>query len=231
MRHAILVATLSSVVASVLTTAVIGGSLFGPGTAGSADSPEAPEVPVLPGSVESIIQGDVDCRRDVTPVDSLKVLRHDAGLSVQQEEPCPDIETLAAIPGPPGPQGPAGPDGPQGEQGSDGQPGPAGAEGKPGVSLFASVGFEGDLVRGTAVSATREDTGDYVVTFGQDVSGCSAVASTGGSGPAQAVNGAAMGTVSVGVLVPNPESVRIVFWSQFGGFIPVNTSFHLLVAC
>ena len=82
------------------------------------------------------------------------------------------------------------------------------------------------------MSAVREDTGDYVVTFGQDVSACSAVASTGGSGPSQAVNGAALGTVSVGVSVPNAQSVRVVFHTTFGDiFSAVNTSFHLIVAC
>ncbi len=35
--------------------------------------------------------GDVDCSGDVTPVDSLKLLRYDAGLSVTQEEGCPPI--------------------------------------------------------------------------------------------------------------------------------------------
>ena len=114
MRHTILIATLSSVVASVLTTIVISGSFFGADTASSASTPGEAEGAVNPGSAEGILQGDVDCRDGVTPVDSLKVLRHDAGLSVSQNEPCPDVGTLAAIPGPPGP---AGPQGPQGETG------------------------------------------------------------------------------------------------------------------
>ena len=121
MRHTILIATLSSVVASVLTTVVIGGSFFGAGTANSASAPIEAEGAISPGGVEGLIQGDVDCGTNVTPVDSLKVLRHDAGLSVQQDEPCPDIGTV--IPtgeGVPGPQGPAGP---QGEQGPQGAPG------------------------------------------------------------------------------------------------------------
>ena len=108
MRHTILIATLSAVVASVVTMAVIGGSFFGANTASSANTPVEAERAVSPGGVEGLIQGDVDCGTNVTPVDSLKVLRHDAGLSVQQDEPCPDIGTLAAIPGPAGPQGPEG---------------------------------------------------------------------------------------------------------------------------
>jgi hypothetical protein len=35
--------------------------------------------------------GDVDCSGAVSPVDSLKLLRFDAGLSVAQEEGCPLI--------------------------------------------------------------------------------------------------------------------------------------------
>lgn len=38
--------------------------------------------------------GDVDCNGDVTSVDALKVLRHIAGLSVQQKEPCTNIGTV-----------------------------------------------------------------------------------------------------------------------------------------
>lgn len=42
-------------------------------------------------------QGDVDCSGSVNAVDSLKVLRYVAGLSVAQTEPCPDIGTEAPI--------------------------------------------------------------------------------------------------------------------------------------
>ena len=35
------------------------------------------------------IWGDVDCAGGMSPVDSLKILRHDAGLSVAQAEGCP----------------------------------------------------------------------------------------------------------------------------------------------
>ena len=94
MRHTILIATLSSVAASVLTTVVISGSFFGAGTASSANAPIEVQGAIGPGGVEGLIQGDVDCGKNVTPVDSLKVLRHDAGLSVQQDEPCPDIGTV-----------------------------------------------------------------------------------------------------------------------------------------
>lgn len=97
MRHTILIATLSSVAASALTIAVVGGSLFGADTASSANAPAAAEGAAGPAGVGGILQGDVDCGGNVTPIDSLKTLRYDAGLSVQQDEPCPDIGTLAAI--------------------------------------------------------------------------------------------------------------------------------------
>jgi len=141
MRHAILIAALSSVVAAVVTTTVIGGSLFGAGTASSANTPVEAAGAISPGGVTSFLQGDVDCGGNVTPVDSLKTLRHDAGLSVQQDEPCPDIATVIpageGVPGPQGPQGdtgPAGPQGPQGDTGPQGVAGPTGPQGEPGVS-------------------------------------------------------------------------------------------------
>ena len=42
--------------------------------------------------------GDADCSGELTPVDSLKVLRFDAGLFYIQEEPCPDIGQEILIP-------------------------------------------------------------------------------------------------------------------------------------
>lgn len=37
--------------------------------------------------------GDVDCSGEVNPIDALKILRFDAGLSVSQAEGCPEIDT------------------------------------------------------------------------------------------------------------------------------------------
>ena len=149
MRHTILIATLSSVVASVVTMAVIGGSFFGANTASSANTPVEAERAVSPGGVEGLIQGDVDCGTNVTPVDSLKVLRHDAGLSVQQDEPCPDIGTVIptgeGVPGPQGPAGPQGaegaqgPAGPQGDQGEQGPAGPQGDQGEQGPAGLSDI--------------------------------------------------------------------------------------------
>ncbi len=43
--------------------------------------------------------GDIDCDGDVDSVDALKVLRHVAGMSVSQIDPCPDIGSTAALGG------------------------------------------------------------------------------------------------------------------------------------
>ncbi len=94
MRHTIIVASIAAIAASILTTTVISSSLFGADTASSANTPVEAEGAVSPSAAGSILQGDVDCGGNVTPVDSLKTLRHDAGLSVQQDEPCPDIATV-----------------------------------------------------------------------------------------------------------------------------------------
>ncbi len=94
MRHTIIIASIAAVAASVVTTAALTGSMFGADAAISANTPGEADVAVSPGSVGGILQGDVDCGGNVTPVDSLKTLRHDAGLSVQQDEPCPDIATV-----------------------------------------------------------------------------------------------------------------------------------------
>ena len=120
MRHTIIVATLSSVAASVLTTAVISGSPFGADTASSANTAVEAEGAVSPGGVTSVLQGDINCDGVVDGRDALGDLRFVGGLSVQQDEPCPDVGTLAAIPGPAGPQGAQGPQGPAGPSGVSG---------------------------------------------------------------------------------------------------------------
>lgn len=41
--------------------------------------------------------GDVQCDGDVDPVDSLQILRYDAGLSTTQNEPCPEVGEAVSI--------------------------------------------------------------------------------------------------------------------------------------
>jgi hypothetical protein len=43
------------------------------------------------------VWGDVDCNDEVSPVDSLKILRFDAGLSVDQEAGCPPMGDTVTI--------------------------------------------------------------------------------------------------------------------------------------
>jgi hypothetical protein len=54
------------------------------------------EASVWTFGVFATVQGDVDCDGDVDSVDSLKGLRHVAGLSVSQNEPCPAIGSEVA---------------------------------------------------------------------------------------------------------------------------------------
>jgi hypothetical protein len=76
--------------------------VFSPGS----QTPDASvQIPItLTGDMEVVIDGqelsgeplafgDVDCDSDVDSVDALKLLRHVAGLSVSQNDPCPDIGT------------------------------------------------------------------------------------------------------------------------------------------
>jgi hypothetical protein len=51
------------------------------------------------GSSGSVIHGDSDCDTSVNPIDSLKLLRHDAGLEVSQEPGCPEIGSVIGITG------------------------------------------------------------------------------------------------------------------------------------
>lgn len=102
MRQVMVAAVGAAVVASVAVTVLVNGMLFAGAPAGSA----AETGPA--GEPEEIIQGDVDCDGDVDATDALKDLQHVAGLPFGQNDPCPDIGTTAAIPGPPGPAGPPG---------------------------------------------------------------------------------------------------------------------------
>ncbi len=86
-------------------------SFFGADSASSADAPGAPNGAAQPAGDESIIQGDINCDGVVDGLDALGDLRFVGGLDVEQEEPCPDVGTLAAIPGPQGDQGEQGPPG------------------------------------------------------------------------------------------------------------------------
>jgi hypothetical protein len=59
----------------------------GPG--GGTPGPDTPTPTLPPGT--GGLAGDVDCSNSVNSVDSLKILRFVAGLSVQQNEPCTNV--------------------------------------------------------------------------------------------------------------------------------------------
>jgi hypothetical protein len=105
-------------------------------------------------------------------------------------------------------------------------------ERRAGSSLSANI-RGGQLVSGTATALEHPATGEYVVSFGRDVSTCAAVASpgfTGGVGDAQTV---AVGLTSVGDddLAINKVGVQFHIREATGGVTPVDTDFHLVVAC
>lgn len=69
------------------------------GTFPPSPTPSPTPTPVASG----LLWADVDCSNDVGPVDSLKLLRFDAGLSVAQSSPCPVLGvsvgvTVASVP-------------------------------------------------------------------------------------------------------------------------------------
>jgi hypothetical protein len=102
------------------------------------------------------------------------------------------------------------------------QTGARGPTGPSGVSLFADVKSDGTLVHGTATAATRIASGVYTVTFGQDVSGCAAVANVGLFAGADSVFLAFAGS---GTAPATPDNVDVVLSSGF------DSSFRLIVAC
>lgn len=94
-------------------------------------------------------------------------------------------EAMRLLRGSRGAKGPKGPAGPQGATGAEGPPGPKGDPGAPGTAatnLWAVVNPGGGLVRGKGVTGTSTEpdfSGDFVVAFDQDVSGCARTATVG----------------------------------------------------
>ncbi len=134
--------------------------------------------------------------------------------------------------GPPGPQGSAGSPGSPGSPGPTGVPGPTGApgpQGPPGITLFAKVDAFGTLISGTAVSASKLSTAQYLVTFGQDVSACAFVAS-GGIWPS---SGATTGALAVPRLdhLFGPNAVQVTLISSSSPHSGATSGFFLIVAC
>ncbi len=167
---------------------------------------------VLPGGVESILQGDINCDGVVDAKGALGELFYVGGLEVEQTEPCPDVGTLAAIPGPAGPQGEQGPTGP------------------PGISEFASVKGTAEVEFGTAISAELNEFGSYVVTFGRGLTGCVGVASQGTADGGGFHTRAILNSVHVDNAAYDPSQVIVTFRHQDTGSTVI-TDFHLIGVC
>jgi len=73
--------------------------------------------------------------------------------------------------------------GPQGPQGLKGNPGTNGTNGAPATALWAVVGGDGTLARGSHVVSTSQSPGvaAYTVVFDRDVSNCAFLAGLGGT--------------------------------------------------
>ena len=129
---------------------------------------------------------------------------------------------------PKGPRGLAGPAGPAGPAGAQGPAGPAGASGPKGDSataLWAVVDSAGALSRNKGVgSSQRLGTGDYLVTFNQDITGCSYVASLGGPTTSNT-----SGEVSPAQRTGVAAAVEVETYSSAGA--SADRAFYLAVFC
>ena len=166
------------------------------------------------GTPDAYIQGDTNCDGIVDATDAFNDLRYTAGLTVGPFADCPAIGTEGAIPGPQGPEGPQGPVGPQGE---------------PGITHFANVTADGDVVDGTAVGAVRENPGVYEVEFPQDITSCApsiTVGRSAGGGNSFLTNAFVAAHVGLSDL---PGEVRINIRNSQDNL--ADSDFHLIVAC
>jgi hypothetical protein len=111
------------------------------------------------------------------------------------------------------------------QTGETGATGPSGPTGPAGVSLFAVVNSDGTLVHGTATGAVKNVSGDYTVTFGQDVSGCAANA-TPGEFPGSTIGTESSPFIFVGS--PSSDKVTVELQSSIGN---ISSPFFLIVAC
>ncbi|MCW2778232.1 MAG: Collagen triple helix repeat-containing protein [Frankiales bacterium] len=139
--------------------------------------------------------------------------------------------TTGAV-GPAGTTGGLGAQGPAGPAGTVGPAGPAGPAAAGDVVLRASVNDVGAAYSGDAVSANRLVTGQYRIVFGRDVSNCSATVSPGFNGHISSGSADAKTLQSVfpgGLGAADAGAVLV--YSFAANATPVDTSFHLLVAC
>jgi len=167
---------------------------------GSADTPD------------QVVLGDINCDGLVDQIDALGALRYKLGFEVEQQQPCFDVGSVAAIPGPsgiPGPRGPAA------------------------ISLFANVLADGSLLGGSATGAVRISAGRYTVTFDTDVSHCAPIANAGITGSLGTFGSLAVAKTFVGGVSFDANQVSVTFHqpTAAGDPDPMDNDFHLIVAC
>jgi hypothetical protein len=120
---------------------------------------------------------------------------------------------------------PAGARGPAGPAGPAGAAGPAGPAGAAATALWAQVDAAGSLVRNKgAASSQKLGTGDYLVTFNQDVTGCTYQATLGGP-----TTGLTTGEVSAAQRTAIAAGVRVFTLSSAGA--NTDKAFSLAVFC
>jgi hypothetical protein len=128
---------------------------------------------------------------------------------------------VRALKGNQGPQGTQGPPGPQGIQGDKGGTGP------PGPTQFARVKSTGELVSGTATSASRFNEGSYRVRFSTAIDRC------GASANSAFFAGADLSvfrvTAQIGIGTPDPVEVQVLLFESSGA--SVDSAFTLVLAC
>ena len=136
-----------------------------------------------------------------------------------------------ALRGKAGPRGAQGLQGLQGLQGTPGAKGDAGPIGPPGPTQFARVKSTGQLVSGTATSASRSSTGVYVVHFPTAVSACGGAANAA-SFPGYDVHGFRTWVgLSIGydLGTSDPQAVTVRLWGE--NSLEKDSSFSLVLAC
>ena len=117
------------------------------------------------------------------------------------------------------------PAGARGPAGAAGPAGPAGAAGAAATALWAQLDAAGSLVRNKgAASSQKLGTGDYLVTFNQDVTGCTYQATLGGP-----TTGLTSGEVSAAQRTAIAAGVRVFTLSSAGA--NADKAFSLAVFC
>jgi hypothetical protein len=132
------------------------------------------------------------------------------------------LKKLKGNAGKTGATGPTGAAGATGKEGAKGSTGPEGAVSK----LFAVVSEAGTLVRGSGVtSVSKSATGNYVVTFNQEITGCAFLGTIGATG----FIGFERGEIDVAGSGGSTNGVFVE--TENGTGTLENRSFHLAVIC